>query len=135
MRMQWRLHRLVWRLSGGRLGRRVLGMPVLELVTVGHRSGQQRRVLLSYVPTESGPALAGSNAGAQQDPAWARNLRARPEARVREAGEWRDVRARFLDGEEYQQVWELFAAASDAYPSYRQITGRPIPLVVLEAVG
>lgn len=114
------------------MGRRVAGMPVLELATVGHRSGEERRVLLSYVSTDSGPALAGTNGGAESDPAWAKNLRATPDARVRDGGRWRDVRARFLDGDEYEAAWERFTAANRAYTRYRKATDRHVPLIVLE---
>lgn len=134
MRVQWRAHKLIWNLSGGRLGRRVLGMPVLELVTTGHRSGEPRSILISYLETEDGPAVAGTNAGADRDPAWVKNLRADPEARVREAGTWRDVRARFLDGEEHAEVWERFLPI-DGYAGYAEILTRPIPIVVLEPTG
>ncbi|MFP3880850.1 MAG: nitroreductase/quinone reductase family protein [Actinomycetota bacterium] len=133
MRLQWKLHRLAWDLSGGRLGRRVLGMPVLELETTGHKTGQSRRILISYVETPEGPALAGTNAGADHDPAWIRNLRANPKARVREAGVWRDARARFPEGDDATRVWELFLR-HEGYGDYQEMTARPIPLVILEPV-
>ena len=111
MRFQWKAHRVVWNLTGGRLGRRAVGMPILELVTTGHKSGNPRSILISYVQTPSGPAIAGTNAGVDYDPAWIRNLRADPAARVREKGEWREVHARFLDGDEWEEAWERFTAA------------------------
>jgi deazaflavin-dependent oxidoreductase (nitroreductase family) len=132
MRFQWGLHRLVWRLTGGRLGRRVVGMPVIELVTTGYRSGQPRRILITYVVTRDGPVLAGTNAGADRDPAWIQNLRADPAARMRQAGTWKHVRARFLEGEDYDRVWRQFVEASDSYAGYRRMLDRHIPLVVLE---
>jgi deazaflavin-dependent oxidoreductase (nitroreductase family) len=134
MRLQWRAHRLVWDLSGGRLTNRVGGLPILELETTGHRSGAPRSILISYVDTPPAPVLAGSNAGADHDPAWVKNLRAAPRARVRQAGEWRDVRARFLEGEERQSVWELFLRHR-AYSGYERMTNRIIPLVVPDDVG
>lgn len=132
MRLQWQMHKLVWNLSGGRLGTRVMGMPVLELVTVGHRSGQERSILITYLPGDSGPVIAGTNAGAPHDPAWAKNLRAEPRARVREGGAWRHVRARFLEGEEHDRMWQQFVDSSDAYAAYRNMVDRPIPLVALD---
>lgn len=131
MRVQWKLHRLVWDLSRGRIGRRVLGMPVLELVTTGHKTGEERSILISYVETPAGHAIAGTNAGADHDPAWIRNLRVEPRAKVREAGEWRDVRARFLEGAEAEEAWEQFTDHR-GYGEYRGMTDRAIPLVVLE---
>lgn len=132
MRFQWRLHRLAWDLSGGRLGTRVLGMPVLELVTLGHKSGQDRSILISYVETDSGPVLAGTNAGAETDPAWIENLRANPNVRVMRSGEWQSGRARFLDGDEHAGVWSKFVEADGGYADYEAMLDRPIPIVVLE---
>lgn len=133
MRLQWRAHKLVWNLTGGRLGRRAVGMPVLELVTTGHRSGRPRSILISYLPTTDGPAIAGTNAGADRDPAWVKNLRARPEARVRERGDWREVRARFAEGVEWDNVWARFCEHA-GYLEYEKLLTRPIPIVVLEEV-
>lgn len=132
MRLVWRLHRLAWDGSGGRIGRRVAGLPVLELVTTGHKSGAPRSILINYVAAPTGPAIAGSNAGAPYDPAWAKNLRANPDARMRKEGRWSEVRARFLEGEEWEQVWARFTEHG-GYVDYAEAAGRRIPLVVLQA--
>lgn len=131
MRLQWRTHKLVWNLSGGRLGAKAIGMPVLELVTTGHRSGEPRSILISYVTTPEGPAIAGTNAGADRDPAWVKNLRADPAARLREDGRWRDVRARFIEGHEWDAAWARFVEHS-GYADYEKMLTRHIPIVVLE---
>ena len=132
MRFQWRAHRLIWDLSGGRLGRRATGMPVLELVTTGHKSGQDRSILITYVETPDGPALAGSNAGAGSDPAWVKNLRENPDARIRRGGEWQQVRARFPEAGERADIWGRFIEADDGYAEYQEMVSREIPIVLLE---
>jgi len=131
MRFVWRLHRLAWDVSGGRLGRRAAGLPVLELVTKGHKSGERRSILINYIATPTGPAIAGSNAGAPYDPAWAKNLRANPQARMRVEGRWSEVKARFLESEEWDRVWGQFTEQG-GYADYARTAGRRIPLVVLE---
>lgn len=135
MRLQWRMHRLVWDLSGGRLGRTAIGMPVLELVTVGHKSGQERSILITYVETPDGPALAGTNAGASYEPAWIKNLRADPGAKTMRGGQWTDVTARFLEGDERSQVWARFLESDEGYENYQKMLDRLVPIVVLEAGG
>ena len=132
MRFQWRAHRLIWDLSGGRLGRRVLGMPVLELVTTGHKSGQERSILITFVETPDGPAIAGSNAGASSEPAWVKNLRENPDAKIRRDGEWEQVRARFPGSDERDRIWSRFIEADEGYAEYEQMVSREIPIVVLE---
>jgi F420H(2)-dependent quinone reductase len=69
LRLRWRIHKLVWRLSGGRLGRKVGGLPVLELTTTGRKSGEPRMILIWHITDSGGPIIAGTNAGADYDPA------------------------------------------------------------------
>ena len=131
MRFQWQAHRLLWNLSGGRLGRKVAGMPVLELVTIGRKSGEPRQILISYVEYEGSPALVGTNAGRNVDPAWMLNLRADPHARARWDGTWRDITARELTGSAHRQVWEEAVRVNSAYTGYAESLTRPIPIVLL----
>jgi deazaflavin-dependent oxidoreductase (nitroreductase family) len=135
MRRQWRLHKLAWKLSGGRLGRKVNGMSVLELTTTGHKSGQPRFILITYVLDGGHPTLIATNAGADVDPAWVRNLRSNPTATVNIDGTTRTVRARFLDGADWDRAWKTAVVASQGYENYRAVLTRPIPIVRLEAVS
>ncbi len=134
MRRSWRLHRLVWKVSGGRLGGRVRGVDVLELVTTGHKSGEARSVLLFYLRSGSGWLLAGSNAGDAHDPAWVKNLRANPEALVVVGGKTHNVVARFLENEERSEAYRRFVETYDDYATYEQMTDRTIAVVHLEPV-
>lgn len=132
MRLQWRLHKLIWNLSGGRLGRRVLGMPVLELATIGHRTGRERKILITYVDSGGSPAIIGTNAGRDRDPAWVKNLEAHPDARARWSGKWRKVHASRLQGAAYDDVWGRAVAANPGYATYRESLTRPIPIIRLD---
>ena len=132
MRLQWRLHKLIWNLSGGRLGRKVLGMPVLELVTVGRKSGRERQILITYVGSADAPLIVGTNAGRDVDPAWVKNLRANAQARLRTAGHWRDVVAIELAGADHEAAWDKAVEASSAYSDYAEVLTRPIPIFRLD---
>ena len=132
MRMQWRIHKTLWNLSGGRFGRRVIGMPVVEVVTIGRKSGAERQILITYVDDEGSPAIIGTNAGRDADPAWAHNLRAHPDVRARWDGRWRDVRARELEGDAWDRVWSAGVALNPGYADYAAELTRPIPIFRLE---
>ncbi|MDF1597546.1 MAG: nitroreductase/quinone reductase family protein [Acidimicrobiia bacterium] len=131
MRLQWKAHKLAWNLSGGRLGRRVTGMPVLELVTIGRKSGEERQILISYVDDSGTPAIIGTNAGKDADPAWVLNLRANPNARARWDGKWRQVTAVELTGEDHQHVWNKALAANSGFQTYKMRLTRPVPIIRL----
>ncbi len=132
MRMQWQLHKLAWNATGGRIGRKVTGMPVLELVTIGNKSGEPRQVLITYVDFDGSPAIIGTNAGRDTDPAWVKNLRANPEARARWDGEWHDVTGVELTRERHQAVWDAAVRSNDGYADYATVLTRPIPIMHLE---
>ena len=132
MRLQWRLHKFVWNVSGGRLGRRVIGMPVVELVTIGRRSGDERQILITYVEDQGLPAIIGTNAGRDADPAWVKNLRANPEARARWSGQWHDVTGVELAGSEHDRVWQAAVAANSGYADYLEGMTRQVPIFHLE---
>ena len=131
MRMQWKMHKVIWNLSGGRFGRKVVGMPVLELVTIGRTSGLERQILITYVDFEGSPAIIGTNAGRDTDPAWVLNLRALPEARARWNSTWHDVTAVELTGTDHEEVWDAAVAANAGYAAYAETLTRPIPIVHL----
>lgn len=111
------------------------GMPVLRLTTTGHRSGEPRSVLLWHLPDPNGPLVIGTNAGADDDPAWVRNLRADPTATVEVAGRSHAVEATFLDGADHAAAWERFVAAHRSYGEYREMLTRQPAIVQLVDVS
>src|SRR5712691_5955991 len=131
----WRLHRAAFRLSGGRLGARVNGMPVLLLTTRGRKSGRSRSVALQYLPEHAGYVVIASYAGEDRDPAWWRNLRVDPEAEVLAGGTTRRIRSREIQGEERERLWRKAAALYPGYDEYPKWTARRIAVVLLEPIA
>jgi deazaflavin-dependent oxidoreductase (nitroreductase family) len=136
VRVAWRVHRGLYRLSGGRFlwatgGRR--GWGALRLTAVGRRSGQERSVILGYL--EDGPNLVtlAMNGWQEGHPAWWLNLRAHPDAVVRLADETpRHVRARAAEGAERDRLWARWAAVDEDLDAYAAGRSTPTPVVVLE---
>ena len=77
------VHRVVLKASFGKLGWSGYGMPVLELTTVGRKSGQPRTVMLTS-PLQEGQTIVvvASRGGDDQHPAWFLNLHDHPEVEV-----------------------------------------------------
>ena len=128
----WWIHRKLYRLSGGRMGRRVNGFEVLLLTTRGRKTGAPRDVMLQMLPHREGWAVAASHAGEDREPAWRLNLQARPEADIQIRDLRVRVRAREATGAEREELWERFVAVDDAYAEYAERTSRVIAVVVLE---
>jgi F420H(2)-dependent quinone reductase len=126
------IHKLVYRLTGGKVGGRIGKLPVLLLTTIGRKSGQPRTQPLAYTRVGDGYAVIASKGGAAQHPLWYLNLRANPLAEVTVGRNTWKVRARDAEGEERERLWRALADLYPGYDRYAQKTGRRIPVAVLE---
>jgi len=128
------IHTLVYRLSGGRLGGRLVDMPVLLLNTVGQRSGRLRVTPLTYYPDDGRYVLVASNGGTAGSPGWYHNLLASPRALVQVGARVFDARAERVDATERARLWPLVTQMYPGYRDYQARTDRELPLVALEEV-
>jgi deazaflavin-dependent oxidoreductase (nitroreductase family) len=127
------IHRAIFNISKGRIFGRAFGMPLIELVTIGRRSGKARATMLS-VPIIDGDSLVlvASFGGDDRHPAWYLNLRSNPEVGVTIAGLTRTMIARIATEEERAELWPQIISVFDGYARYQKRTERPIPVVILE---
>jgi deazaflavin-dependent oxidoreductase (nitroreductase family) len=127
-------HRLLIKVSAGRIGQTMGDMPVLELVTTGRKSGQPRAVMLT-VPARQGDAyvVVASRGGDDVHPAWYLNLVDTPQVEVSVQGAPRvPMTARVATAQERAQLWPQIAGRYANYAGYQKRTSREIPLVLLE---
>ena len=95
------VHRATLRLSGGRIGRTGYGMPVVELTTVGRKTGQTRVTMLtSPIHDENRVVLVASKYGDDRNPQWYGNLTANPDVEILIDGQRRELRARTASADE-----------------------------------
>jgi deazaflavin-dependent oxidoreductase (nitroreductase family) len=128
----WKIHPALVRVSGGRIGGNVVGMPVLLLNTTGRKSGASRSCALTYLAAGDDFVVFGSCLGEQKHPAWWLNLEAKPDAEVEVGGERIAVRAREAEGEERERLWNEVVGVNADYSEYQTRTTRRIPVVVLQ---
>jgi deazaflavin-dependent oxidoreductase (nitroreductase family) len=142
IRTFWFLHRLAYRVTGGRFGlsRPVPGVKfgMMRLHSVGRRSGKSRVVIIGYY--EDGPNLVtlAMNGWGKSDPAWWLNLQATPDTFVDLADGRRAVTARAATADEQSRLWAEFGnypgwgADLDALVERR---ARQTTIVVFEPAG
>lgn len=130
--MNW-AHRLVLTVSGGRLLDRPFGMPVVELHTVGRKSGLPRSCYLTTpVHDDQRLILIASKGGDDRDPDWYRNLMATPDAEITLDGNRIPIHARTADPQEKAELWPEVVRAYRGYAKYQERTSRDIPLVICD---
>jgi len=121
-----------YRATDGEEGHEWQGVRTLLLTTTGRKSGEERTTPLIYGEDDGSFVVVASKGGAPDDPAWMKNLREDPEARVQVAADKFDARARAATGEERDRLWTRMAKIWPAYEDYATKTDRLIPVVVLE---
>ena len=133
MKTMSRVHRTIVHLTGGQVLGSAFGMPVVELHTVGRKSGRPRSTMLT-APVVDGDrvVLVASKGGDDRDPDWYRNLLADPDIELTLAGRRRPMRARRASPEEKAELWPQVVAAYQGYGSYQGRTERDIPLIICE---
>jgi deazaflavin-dependent oxidoreductase (nitroreductase family) len=120
--------------TDGEEGGTFLDLPVIILTTMGVKSGKVRKMPLMRVEHNGCYAVAASNGGADQHPAWYHNVVAHPLVEVQDRAARQDMIARELHDEEKTEWWKHADAAYPPFAEYRAGTDRDIPLFVLEPV-
>jgi deazaflavin-dependent oxidoreductase (nitroreductase family) len=120
-----------FRANKGQLTGPLANSKVLLLTTTGARSGQPRTTVVGYRRRGDDYVLIASNNGAPGSPAWFFNVRANPIATVEVGAERFEARARIAPPEERPELTKVV----EYLERQQALTGREIPIVVLERTG
>ena len=115
------------------------GDQLILLTTLGARSGKERITPVMFHRDGEQYVVIASKGGAPDHPAWYRNLKANPLARVEVAAEAGtqtfEVRAREAKGEERERLYAERVAIAPGFGAYQRQTSRQIPVMILERTG
>src|SRR5262245_37494398 len=118
------LHRGIYSATGGRVGNRIAGMPVLLLTTKGRKTGKRRTSPLTYFEEDGAIVLVASYGGRPHNPGWFENLVAAGEGEVTIGRESRRLTARQATPEERARLWPWIVETYDGYANYQAKTAR-----------
>ncbi|MBK8469511.1 MAG: nitroreductase family deazaflavin-dependent oxidoreductase [Actinomycetales bacterium] len=109
----------------------------LVLVTLGAKTGEERRIPLACFPGEDGSWLVvAAAAGAPRNPAWYYNLAAHPDrVSIEVPGGSVAVTAEQLHGAEREKAWSQIVAASAQFAKYQEKTDRQLPVIRLSRIS
>ena len=130
-----RLHSVLFRSTGGRIGRRFVRNDMLLLTTRGRLSGRFHTRPLLYLRDGGSFVVIASWGGRDYHPDWYTNLVNQPEAQVQVGRTTLAVRARVAEGSERDRWWDQAVQAYDGYARYQRRTARSVPILVLEPLG
>ena len=116
---------------------KVQGRPLVELETVGAKTGTPRRVIVGSFPeiaaSPSSWVVVASNSGSARHPAWFLNLAKHPDQVWIGSGKSRiKVTPETLEGADRDRAWHEVVSLAPGYGRYETITDRVIPIVRLK---
>ena len=126
------IHRALIKVSSGKRGWDMAGMPVLKLTTTGRKSGGARTVMLtSPLQIEGGIVIVASKGGSEKHPDWFMNLQENPEVIVETQSGRKAMLAKIMDPDSREARWNEIIQNFKNYGEYQNRTSRVIPLVIL----
>ena len=127
------IHKVIYQLSNGRVASRFGKFQFLLLITTGRKSGKQRIVPLVAIPHGASYLLVASFGGSHSHPDWFLNIKKDPAVQVQVGSVREKARAHIVerDNPDYEGMWAKAVAAYKGFDSYRKLTPRLIPIVVL----
>jgi deazaflavin-dependent oxidoreductase (nitroreductase family) len=118
--------------KGKYTGSEIMGWNIIQLTTIGAKSGGLRTIPLVAFFDGAKIVLIASNFGRTHNPAWYHNLKAHPDCQV----EWNERTGPYLAcetrGDEYDKYWKLAVSYYEGYEKYKERAGRRIPVMLLE---
>jgi deazaflavin-dependent oxidoreductase (nitroreductase family) len=123
----------LYRMSNGRFGSQITGLPVALLTTTGRKTGKARTVPVASFEDGGDVLVIASFGGSPQHPAWFNNLVAKPEVTVQVKDRVYPARAEVVSGAERERLWNMVVARAPNFGNYQQKTTREIPVVRLRA--
>lgn len=128
-----RFHIFLYRSSGGKIWKTMLGFPILILTTTGRKSGKERSTPVVYIKDGDAYAIAASANGSLSHPAWYYNITANTAVTIEVDGKPHQATAEILEGEERTRLYEEMKAKGDNFAKYEKATQgiREIPVIRL----
>jgi deazaflavin-dependent oxidoreductase (nitroreductase family) len=134
-RVVYKMHRLVYKLTGGKVGQKFEGRQILLLTTTGRKTGQQRTQPLLFYPHGDEWVVVGSNGGRPETPAWVFNIEADAKVTVQLGKRTSQAKARIVTGAEREDLWPKLTKYYPGWAHYTTLTDREMPVVLLSPEG
>jgi deazaflavin-dependent oxidoreductase (nitroreductase family) len=120
-----------FRANGGQVGGVLAGTPLVLIHHIGARSGIEHVTPLAYLAQADGIAIAASNGGSPNHPAWYHNLKANPAITVEQGTERFQATAEEQAGQARAHLWSKLVAQFPDLAKHAAATGRTIPIFLL----
>ena len=133
--LAWRIHRGLYRSTGGRMGLRPPKTDrygLMRLTTTGRRTGRERSVMLAYIGDGPDLVTMAMNGWGADEPRWWLNLQAHSDVEVDLVDGPRQVTGRAASGEERERLWARWRELDEKLDAYAALRPTETAVVILE---
>lgn len=120
-----------FRANGGVVGPPFAGAPLLLLVNIGAKSGEERVNPLAYTTDGDDLIIIASFAGADKHPPWYHNIMANPQVTIEVGTETYRGLATVVEEPDRTRLYKQMEEQMPTFTDYREKTARVIPVVRL----
>lgn len=134
----WRIHRALYRVTGGRLGLRAAKgdtYGLARLTTVGRRSGLERSVFIGYFHDGDDLVTMAMNGWGAAEPAWWLNLQTEPTAELITPDGPITVACHAAVGSERDRLWQRWTEIDKGLDGFAARRPNKTAVVVLRPLG
>ena len=130
-RLFTRLHVILYRLSGGRIGGSMSDVQILLLESVGRKTGKKRATPLAYIRDGDNYVVTASNGGEPHHPGWYYNLHSQPQTFIQVMDQRISVEAEQANPDECRHLWAELVKTNPRFDEYQRQTAREIAMFIL----
>ncbi len=130
-RLFTRLHVILYRISGGRIGGNMSDVQILLLESVGRKTGKRRTTPLVYIRDGDNYVVTASNGGEPHHPGWYYNLRSQPQTVIQVMDRRVPAEAEQAKPEERRRLWAELVKTNPRFDEYQRKTAREIAMFIL----
>lgn len=137
IRSAWKIHKALYRWSGGRFGLRSARSDrygLAQLTTTGRRSGLERNVMIGYYHDDADLVTMAMNGWGAPEPAWWLNLQADPAATLTTVDGVFEIKARAAEGTERDRHWDRWRALDKGLDGWAARRPTETAIVILSPV-
>lgn len=125
-----KLHKVIIKITNGKLGTNVLGVPILILTTIHIKTGKHYANPLAYIKYEKGYVCIASFGGSNRHPIWFRNIEKNANVLININGKVSEYTATIVNEEPLREkLWKELINIYSGFKKYQRKTTRKLPII------
>ena len=131
-----KLHKLIIKITNGKIGTNLLGVPILILTTTSSKTGKQYSNPLAYIKYQDGYVCIASFGGSDKHPVWFKNIEKNSNVSININGKTSSYTATIIYEDPLREkLWKELINIYSGFKEYQEKTTRKLPIIYFKLSG